>query len=114
MSDDGNKGVELGGVLEEAPKTEYDKYIYAEIGPLRSEGWETFRIKKRLYTIIHEFVDRIVELEKNVAGLKDCIRDHEEDCAVLPENFSVTETVNSLRNQVAELKKRLEVAEGRY
>lgn len=48
-------------------------------------------------------VDVIEALEENVAGLKDCIRDHEEDCAILPEDRSVTETVTALQERVAEL-----------
>lgn len=38
-----------------------------------------------------------------VPNLLKIIRDHEEDCACLPEDRSVTETVNALGARVAEL-----------
>ena len=58
-----------------------------------------------------EAVDAIAERDQSLAAakreierLKAVARQHEEDCACLPEDMSVTETVTALRQQVHDLR----------
>ena len=48
-------------------------------------------------------IKKLKEKDTEIERLKMCIEDYEEDCAVLPEDQSVTETVNALRNRIKEL-----------
>jgi hypothetical protein len=53
----------------------------------------------------------INEEARKIAELKKAVQDHEEDCACLPEDRSVTETVTALCNEIADQAKRIAVLE---
>jgi len=74
-------------------------------------------VSERLYASVKYTAIPTDELEKlraENARLQMQIMDHENDCAVLPEDRSVTETVNYLRSENQRLKSVVEAAESVY
>jgi hypothetical protein len=79
-----------------------DNTVFRSVGPVTFDGGYVYPAAE---------VDAEIErLRADIKRLKYCIDMHQEDCAVLPEDRSVTETVNALRADLAKHKAVVEVA----
>lgn len=94
------------------------------IDEMRQEIAEKDKRIKRLEQLLGRVSDRLAgELgiegneshttnrDKRIQTLEQTARDHEEDCACLPEDRSVTETVQQLQRRIADLEAKLAKAD---